>query len=61
MRRSLGPTAAPHSGAGQQGGVVASGSLWTVDKAVSTALPSSAGPLSCEARCPLASCSENLP
>ena len=58
------PWAAAHSGAGQQGGAVASGTLWTVDKAVSTAVPSWVGSLCCEAPvtwCPPASGSENGP
>lgn len=60
---SPGPMAAPHPGAGQQGGVVASRNLWTVDKAVSMAVPSCVGSLSCEApvtRGPSASSSENV-
>lgn len=41
------PPADPHSQAGQQGGVVASGSLGTVDEAVSTSVPSFVLSLSC--------------
>lgn len=48
---------------GQRDGVVASGSLWTVDEAVSTPVPSSVASLSCcdvsVKWCPPASRSEN--